>query len=401
MFRAPNFAAGARPGSVFSSDLHSRVAACALFALSIGIGAGCDTPARQSGESAGDEREEAVFVELARVEAAPLSLEVSLTGQLEAEYEVLVRSEVEGVIRSIEFDEGRPVEQRQVLFRLRDEEQRARLHEAQAAERLARDIFERTQTLTSRDISSMARHTEAAAKLDQTRAQVELAQVDLDRTRIRAPFDGVAGSLFVGPGEWVKPETGLVSIEAIEKLQILIAIPEPSIALAHIGGKIHIRVVAYPEERFAGEVFFISPSVDRATRRLIAKAWIPNTGNRLKPGMFANVDVLVFEKEWALTVPEASIVYDRNGTYVWRVDADDRAEKVPVEMGIRQAGRVEILAGLAERDLVIAAGVNKVMAGNLVEAVVPVDVQPASSDEEGAAIHARDLGGGKGDGVEG
>jgi membrane fusion protein (multidrug efflux system) len=149
--------------------------------------------------------------------------------------------------------------------------------------------------------------------------------------------------------------------------------------------------------------------VDRATRRLIAKAWIPNADHRLKPGMFANVDVMVFEKESALTVPEAAMVYDRHGIYVWRVDEESRARKVPVEMGIRQRGRVEIVAGLAEHDRVISAGVNKVMAGDLVEPATALDAPPRPADDSGAATHARDLGGGtgsksgdaKGDGVEG
>ncbi len=327
-------------------------------------------------------------VEVVSVVPEPLSLEVALTGQLEAEFDVVVKSEIDGVIESIEFDEGKPVSKGQILFSLRDAEQRARLKEAEAERRLAKDVFDRTQRLTSQDISSIARKAEATAALDEADANVDLARLDLDRTRIRAPFDGVAGSLMVGPGERVEPDNGLVSIAAIDKLQLIYTIPEPNIFLAQIDSDINIRVVAFRGERFPGRVFFISPSIDRATRRLIAKAWIPNADHRLKPGMFANVDIRVFEKEAALLVPEAAMVYDRNGTYVWRVDADDIAEKIPVEIGIRQEGRVEILSGLEPHDRVVSAGINKVSAGKAVLAV-PSQVEPSHAGDEPAPVAAR------------
>jgi membrane fusion protein (multidrug efflux system) len=363
-------------------------AVCPLLVLAAVValsGCGQGEPSAVDAGAEGEDRSKPVAVEAVILEPQPFDVEVALTGQLEAEFEVVVRSELEGIIRSIEFQEGQPVSKGDVMFVLRDEEQRARLHEAQAELRLAEDVYERTQSLTSRDISSVARRAEAAAMLDEARAKVELATVDLDRTRILAPFDGVVGSRLVGPGEWVQPETGLVPIAAIDRLQLHFLLPEPSIRLARIGGTVHARVIAYPDERFEGEVFFVSPSVDRATRRLLAKAWVSNEDHRLKPGMFANVDVVVFEKDAALLVPESAMVYDRHGTYVWRIDAEERAEKVPVEIGVRRHGKVEILGGLAAGDRVITAGVNKVMAGSL------VSVQPAAPDLEGPddAVHAR------------
>jgi membrane fusion protein (multidrug efflux system) len=370
---------GRRPGTL--------LAVCPLMILlAAGAPVGCRDGAPTGPDGPGGPgHQDPVAVEAVTIEPRPFEVEVALTGQLEAEFEVVVRSELEGVIRSIEFEEGKPVQKGDVLFRLRDGEQRARLHEAEAEERLARDVYERTQTLTSRDISSLARKAEAAANLDEARAKVELAQLDLDRTRIVAPFDGVVGSRLVGPGEWVKPETGLVPIAAIDKLQLLFLLPEPSMRLAQVGGTVHARVVAYPDERFRGEVFFVSPSVDRATRRLLAKAWIPNADHRLKPGMFANVDVVVLEKDAAILVPESAMVYDRHGTYVWRIDAGDRAEKVPVEIGVRREGHVEILAGVGAGDRVISAGVNKVMAGALVDVRPPVP----ESDPRDDSVHAR------------
>jgi membrane fusion protein (multidrug efflux system) len=311
-----------------------------------------------------------VTVEVVELRPETLEIEVALTGQLEAEHSLVLTAEQSGVIESISFKEGSRVAKGDVLVRMHDEEQRARLKEALAHQRLAQDVYDRTQRLASKDISSMARRAEASAAVDEAQAKVDLARIQLERTRIVAPFDGVTGSRMVTPGEWIKPEiTGFVQLTAIDMLQLIFTIPEPNIALAKIDGKIHARVVAFPDERFPGDVYFISPTLDPATRRLIVKAWVPNADRRLKPGMFANVDVVAAVREEALMVPEASMVYDRHGTYVWIMDEEDRAKKVPVEMGFRKAGRVEIKSGLAAGDRVVASGINKVSAGKPIDPV--------------------------------
>jgi membrane fusion protein (multidrug efflux system) len=132
-------------------------------------------------------------------------------------------------------------------------------------------------------------------------------------------------------------------------------------------------------------VYFVSPSVDTASRSLLLKAWIPNADHRLKPGMFANVDVVIAEREDALLVPESALIYDRNGTYLWRVDDEDHAEKIPIEIGLRQAGKVEILKGIAAGDRIVSAGTNKVRAGSEINAVAPqtaVTSEKASSEAQ-------------------
>jgi membrane fusion protein (multidrug efflux system) len=330
-------------------------------------GCGGESAEAEEPESSGPDP---VSVEVVELRPERLEIEVALTGQFEAEHSVVLTAEQSGVIESIEFEEGLPVSKGDVLVRMRDEEQRARLKEALAQQRLAQDVYDRTQRLASEDISSIARGAEASASLDEARAKVDLARIGLERTQIVAPFDGVAGSRMVAPGEWIKPEiTGFVRVAAIDMLQLVFTIPEPNIALARIGGKIHARVIAFPGERFPGDVFYVSPTLDPATRRLIVKAWVPNADHRLKPGMFANVDVVAAVREGAILVPEAAMVYDRHGTYVWLMDDEGLARKVSVEMGWRQDGRVEIASGLSAGDRVVSTGINKVTAGKPIDPV--------------------------------
>jgi membrane fusion protein (multidrug efflux system) len=333
-----------------------------LLALALAFSWGCERGGEPGAEPKEAPKSPAVRVEAVELVPELLIHQVALTGQLSAEDSVVVKSEIEGVIASVHGEEGQPVAQGDLLFRLRDGRQRARLHEAKAQLALAEDVYRRTQRLSSEDISSQAMRAEASAGREEARAKVELAEAELERTRIVAPFDGVLGSRFVSPGQRMDEEP-MVELAAVDRLQLVFTVPEVSIGLARLGAQVEARVIAFPGERFPGEVFFVSPTLDSATRRLVIKAWVPNPDRRLKPGMFANVDIEIARIEGALMLPEAAMVYDRHGIYVWRVTQDLRAEKVPVEIGLRQAGRVQVLVGLAVGDRVISAGTNKVMAG--------------------------------------
>jgi len=356
----------------------------------VGCGEAEDSDTSDSKESA------PIHVEAVQVKTERFVYRVALTGQLEAQASVLLKPEVEGIVEQVFGSEGQPVSKGDLLFRMRDAEPRARLAQAEAEERLARDVYERTQRLSSRDISSVAIEARAVAELDVAKAQVVLAEVRLERTRIRAPFDGVLGLRRVAPGARLNEKDGLITIEAIDRLQLVFTTQETAVALAKMGATIHVRVIAYPGERFPGEVFYISPTIDPATRRLVMKAWIQNPAHRLKPGMFANVDVDLPPREDSILLPDSAMVYDRNGVYVWRASEDGSAEKVPVEIGLRQDGRVEVRSGIEVGDWIVSAGTNKVLAGKTLRfskasATAEVD-SPTASEGDVDLAGSREVG---------
>lgn len=338
---------------------------CLLLTAAVGLGCGDMKDSDSSSPMSGGPKP--VRVEGLRVVGEEFVQLAMLTGQLEAEHSVLIKPETWGVVESVYGIEGAPVKKGEILFRLRDAEQRARLREAEAGVRLAADVYDRTERLSTADISSQARGTEAAANLDVARAKLERAKVDLERTKIRAPFDGVLGSRLVSPGSKMDEKEGMVTLDAIDRLKLSFTVPEIAVALARLGGRVGARVISYPDRVFPGEVFFISPHIEVSTRRLVIKAWIANDEHLLKPGMFANVEVEVARKPNAILLPEAAMVYDRHGIYVWREDEDGKARKVPVVIGFRQGGRVEVVEGVAIGDRVIVAGTHKVLAGSLLD----------------------------------
>ncbi|MFV1978398.1 MAG: efflux RND transporter periplasmic adaptor subunit [Myxococcota bacterium] len=327
----------------------------ALFAL---MAAGCHSDALESSEGPPPS-----VVETALVESRLFSERVEVVGQLAAAESVVIRPEVSGIVESIEFQEGQQVSEGDVLFVLRSEEQRAALREAEANRVLAADVFARTEKLSKVRVSAASELTRARAGVAAAEAVVDLARVNLNRTRVRAPFDGALGARTVSPGDWVDSDVALVQIDAVDRLQLQFSLPENAIALAETGLEVTARVAAYPDEGFSGVVYFISPALDQDSRRLALKAWVPNDEGRLRPGMFSRVELEVERIEQAVVIPESSIANDATGSYVWRVTSESLAERASVKLGTRRDGQVVILSGLATGDTIVTSGTHKVFEG--------------------------------------
>ncbi|MGH0029083.1 MAG: efflux RND transporter periplasmic adaptor subunit [Myxococcota bacterium] len=330
--------------------------------LALALLAGCGDP----GDASDDFERSTPVVEVMRVEAGPLVDVATFSGQLDAEHSVMVKPEIEGVIASIDFEQGQEVSEGDVLFRLRSGEQAARLREAEATRDLAGEDWKRAQQLLTRDASSRAQADVARAEYEIAKARVDLARLELDRTQIRAPFDGVVGLRAVDIGDRVDDETPLVRLDSVDRLQASFGITDIGLPFARTGMSVNIWVRPYPGEKFPGEVFFVSPSLDPRNRRILVKAWIDNQDRRLAPGLFANVDLEIRRIEDAVVVPESAVAQDLQGSYVWVVDDGNTVSRRPIEIGLREQGRVEVVQGLAPGVRIVTAGIHKVSEGEAV-----------------------------------
>jgi membrane fusion protein (multidrug efflux system) len=308
----------------------------------------------------------------------------ALLGELRSAESVVVKPEIAGVIEHIGFEEGQPVERGAVLFELRDDERLAGLHEAEAQRALAEDEFGRTQRLASRNVAAQVQLERDRAELAVARARAERYRAEWERTRIRAPFDGRVGARLVSPGARVTPEDALVRIDALDPMELAFTIPEAALPLAREGAPFELSVASYPGRWFPGTISFIAPSVDSATRRVLIKGEVPNPNHVLLPGMFAEVRAELDARE-AFLVPEEALVTDPAGFFVWRIGPDDGAERVPVEVGSRDTGRVEIRAALAPGDRIVTAGTHKVREGEKVKPVAAAAARPAGSGSAATA----------------
>jgi membrane fusion protein (multidrug efflux system) len=322
-------------------------------------------------DEAVDDGPPTVTTETLTVEQKPLRDVTTFSGQLDAEFSVVVKSEIDGVVEEIVFREGQRVKQGEVLVRIRNGVQKAVLREAVANQALAQQEFDRTARLVTKNALSEAQHDRDAAELEIGKARSDRARVELARTQIIAPFDGVVGFRMISPGDFISDETAVVRIDSTDRLQLTFQMAERGLVVARVGMPVKARVGAYPGEEFAGEVYVVSPTLDPATRRVVLKAWVENPDGRLLPGMFAETDLEVGRREAAITVPEAAVVFDRHGAFVWRVNAEDLAERVPIQTGLRKGGVVEVTLGLSSGDTIVTAGTNKVSEGDRIAAAPP------------------------------
>ncbi len=346
----------------------------AVLAAAVLSTAACDKPA----DSKPTHGPPPVSVELVTVPRQPIRDVLDLVGQLEAEESVMIKPETEGILESVEFQDGDEVRKGALLFRLRDDEQQARMDEATALLSLARDEYERAKTLAEKHTVSAAELDRATSAWQAAKARRDLARVALQRMEIRAPFDGVLGARQVSPGDRVDDNRGLVRIDSVARLRLAFTVPEIGVRAVRTGVPLEIGVSPYPAEKFPGEVYFVAPSLDPDNRRLLLKAWVPNPKRKLRPGLFANIEVEIARHDEALVVPEAAVAYDAKGPFVWRIVDGDVAERAAVEIGIRQRGRMEIVSGLNAGDRIVSAGTHKVSLGAHVKEVPPPPPAEAS-----------------------
>lgn len=315
-----------------------------------------------SAAAAQDPKPAPVPVEAAKVTAAPLSEQVTAVGTLLSNESVTVSSEIPGRLKEIHFSEGQPVEKGAALFTLDDSVYRAQLADAEAKLKLAEQTHSRTSKLFSSKYATAQSADEAASNLAVSTAAVELARVQLEKSHITAPFSGIVGLRHVSAGEYITSGQALVSLEDIDPVKADFRVPEKFLPAIRVGQTIRIKVDAFPDDTFEGKVYAIDPRLDVAGRSLLVRALVPNDDQRLRPGLFARVTVLLQLKEDALSVPEQAIVPQGDSQFVFRI-VDGKAALTKVVTGTRRDGRVEIVEGLAAGDEVVTAGQLKIRDG--------------------------------------
>ncbi|MFO1435879.1 MAG: efflux RND transporter periplasmic adaptor subunit [Gammaproteobacteria bacterium] len=298
-----------------------------------------------------------VNVEVAAVKSEAAADTLRVTGNLVASESVTLRPEVAGRIASISFEEGQPVQAGQVLVTLDAAEFEAQVASSAAATRLWELKFERARDLLARNVMSQQEYDETQASLKEARARLELDKVRAGKTVIKAPIAGVLGLRKVSSGDYVQIGDPLVSLAAIDPLKLDFSVPERYASTVTAGQAISITVPAFPGLEFQGKVYAVDPQLDEAGRSLRARGRIANIDGKLRPGMFAQVAVVVARRENALWIPEEAIVPRGGEQYVFRVD-DNKALLTRVVIGERRLGVVEISAGLHAGDTVVTAGSN-------------------------------------------
>jgi membrane fusion protein (multidrug efflux system) len=210
--------------------------------------------------------------------------EILATGQIEAVQAIQLRPEVEGRLVELMVREGSEVREGTPLFRIDDSELRAQVARLRAERDLAQQALERTRDLISRNASYRADLEQAEASFRSAEAQLELQQIRLDRTVVRAPFGGVVGQRFVSLGDYVTNGTRLATLQTVDPQRVAFAVPERYAQRLANGQEVAFRVAAVTGREYTGAVEFVDPVVELPARTITVKARVRNRDRTLKSG---------------------------------------------------------------------------------------------------------------------
>jgi len=311
-----------------------------------------------------------VAVVTAAVERVPLAVRVEALGTLRANEAVDITAKVGNQVTAVRFTEGQRVTTGQVLVELDGAQARADLAAAAAALAESRSAFNRSRDLYTRQALSQSQLEQIEATLKGNEARVDSARARVADTVIRAPFAGRVGLRRISVGSLISPGTVITTLDDTSVMKLDFDVPELFLSILESGLTVAANSVAYPDQDFLGRVSSVDSRVDPVSRSVTVRAELPNDEGLLKPGMFMTVR-LSREPAPALVVPEAAIVPERGKVYVFAV-VDGRAERREVQVGRREPGRVELLAGVEEGERVVVEGTQKVRDGSAVTEVQSV-----------------------------
>jgi len=314
---------------------------------------------RSGGASAGEAR-----IPVKGYIAQPLRLDdkILTTGTLIANEEVELRSEVSGKITKIYFEEGSSVKKGQMLVKINDSELQAQLLQQKYREELARQRERRQRELLKGNLVSQQEYDVALNELNTMKAGLQLVKAQIEKTEIRAPFDGTIGLKFVSEGSFISTTTRIASLQDVNPIKIDFSVPEKYAGRVQKGAAVKFHAQGSGNV-LEGMVYAVEPRIEQATRTLLLRARSPNPMRALLPGSFAEVELTIQSIPNALTIPAEALIPEISGqkVYLYR---NGRVQSQGVQIGIRTSTAIQITKGIVPGDTVITSGILQVRQGS-------------------------------------
>lgn len=293
-------------------------------------------------------------VDMAVLQPGEFNQVISATGSLLANAQVELSPEVSGKITRLEIEEGTFVEEGDLLVKINDRDLQAELKGALSELQLLTTTEDRKRQLLEKGGATQEEYDVIQAQINTKKAEIEHIRANIQRTEIRAPFDGILGLRQVDPGAYVTPSTPIASIQDINKMKIEFSIPERYSSAVKTGNEITYRVQGM-DSLFAGEVYAVEPQIDVRSRTFKIRAISDNQAGLLQPGAYAEIDLVLDSHSDALTVPSIALIPEGTDFKVYRY-SNGRAVPTEVSIGVRDQGKTQILEGLKATDTVLLNG---------------------------------------------
>lgn len=300
---------------------------------------------------------------------------IHAVGSFAAVQGVTITNELDGLVVAIPFEAGAPVKKGDLLVQLDLSTEQAQLASAEAAADLSQINLQRAQGLRSQNTNSQSDLDAAQALARQTAASVEIIRAAIAKKTIRAPFDGRLGIRQISVGQFIKGGTAIVSLQSLDPLYVNFSLPQQEIADLKSGQAVVVTVDTYAGSVFEGTINAINSKVDDSNRNIQVQATIANADERIKPGMFAGVDVVLPREDKFITLPQTAISYNPYGNSVYIVESKGGGGESAVltvrqqfvQLGDRRGDQVAVLKGIKPGEEVVTAGQLKLRNGTAVQ----------------------------------
>lgn len=320
-----------------------------------------NSPATKTGEPGAKPNAPVASVSVFVLQPETLDNNLFASGSILANETVELKPEISGKVTGLYINEGAPVSKGKLLVKLNDSDLQAQLKKINAEIILAEEKLQRSKQLI--DIQGLSREEFdiATNEVRSLKADAEILKVQISRTNITAPFDGILGLRSISVGSFISPQQTVTTIQQLNPVKIEFSIPERYAGLIKTGNIINFNTEG-SDKKYKGTVYAFEPGIDATTRALRIRARAENPGNKLLPGSFAKIELVLNKNPNAIMVPSQSIVPILKGQQVF-ICRNNKAQAVLVETGLRTENKVEILSGLHAGDSLIITGIMGLRSG--------------------------------------
>ena len=323
-------------------------------------------------------------VSVATVSAQTWQPTLDEVGSLRAANGVDLSFETSGIVDQLRFKSGDDVQVGQVLATLRLNDEPGKIKALQAQEKLAEITIARDKKQFAAQAVAQATIDTDTANLQNLQAQITQVQAQIDEKIIKAPFSGTLGVRQIDLGQFLPAGTLVVTLQALDPIFVDFSVPQQGLDQLHLHEKVTIKIDAYPNQTFTGELSAINPKIDPQTRNIQVRATVRNSDHKLKPGMYATVSISSGTAQSYITVPQTAITYAPYGNTVYVVqngqDQDGKATKTVdqafVTTGPTRGDQIAVLKGLKEGQTIVTAGQIKLHKGSPI--IVNNSIEPLS-----------------------
>jgi membrane fusion protein (multidrug efflux system) len=288
------------------------------------------------------------------VQTADLNQEITSTGTLYANEEVVLCPEIAGKITSINFQEGERVSKGQILLNLNASDLVAQLNKLRVQRKFQSEKAERLKNLLKIQGASQEEYDQAQSIVSETDADIIYMQSTIEKTEIRAPFSGVIGLRYVSVGAFVNAASRIATLQQNDLLKLDFSIPERYISQFTLPLSVQFSLQGAVQKHEA-QVYAIEPMVDVNTRTFKMRARVQNSNHQIVSGQFAQIKLSLNPHKNSILIPTQCIIPTLKGKKVFLCKGG-KAQEVQVETGFRNDEQIEILSGLQVGDSVLTSG---------------------------------------------